>query len=142
MGIEFLLQFGPLPFGRFPLLRGHRTMSLFGKILRIDVDHGFPGYAIPQDNPFVGRSDARPEIFAFGVRNPQGLFVDETGVIWEHEHGPRGGDELNVIVRGHNYGWPLVSLGRYGVPRSGTARGRAPWSATRAGQPDRRPGRR
>jgi glucose/arabinose dehydrogenase len=78
-----------------------------GKILRLNDDG-----TIPLDNPFVGRTDARPEIVAYGVRNPQGLFVDpSTGTIWEHEHGPRGGDELNVIVRGHNYGWPAITWG-------------------------------
>ena len=78
-----------------------------GKIVRLNDDG-----TIPSDNPFVGRSDARPEIFAYGVRNPQGLFVDpSTGTIWEHEHGPRGGDELNIIVRGHNYGWPAITYG-------------------------------
>jgi glucose/arabinose dehydrogenase len=83
-------------------LRTHK-----GKILRLNDDG-----TIPPDNPFVGRTDARPEIFAYGVRNPQGLFVDpSTGTIWEHEHGPRGGDELNIIARGHNYGWPAITFG-------------------------------
>jgi glucose/arabinose dehydrogenase len=84
-----------------------------GKILRLNDDG-----TIPPNNPFVGRTDARPEIFAYGVRNPQGLFVDpSTGTIWEHEHGPRGGDELNVIARGHNYGWPAIT---YGINYNGT----------------------
>jgi aldose sugar dehydrogenase len=84
-----------------------------GKILRLNDDG-----TIPLDNPFFGRQDARPEIFAYGVRNPQGLFVDPlTGTIWEHEHGPRGGDELNVIARGHNYGWPAIT---YGINYNGT----------------------
>ncbi len=83
-------------------LRTHK-----GKILRLNDDG-----TIPRDNPFVDRADARPEIFAYGVRNPQGLFVEpSTGVIWEHEHGPRGGDELNRIARGHNYGWPAITFG-------------------------------
>jgi hypothetical protein len=78
-----------------------------GKILRL-TDEGM----VPPDNPFVGRAVARPEIFAYGVRNPQGLFVDPaTGTIWEHEHGPQGGDELNIIARGHNYGWPAITFG-------------------------------
>jgi glucose/arabinose dehydrogenase len=84
-----------------------------GKILRLNDDG-----TIPSNNPFVGRKDARPEIFAYGVRNPQGLFVDpSTGTIWEHEHGPRGGDELNIIARGHNYGWPAIT---YGINYNGT----------------------
>ena len=78
-----------------------------GKILRLNDDG-----SIPPDNPFVDRAGARPEIFAYGVRNPQGLFIDpSTGTIWEAEHGPRGGDELNVIARGHNYGWPAITFG-------------------------------
>ena len=89
-------------------LRTHK-----GKILRLNDDG-----TIPPDNPFVGRKDVRPEIFAYGVRNPQGLFVDpSTGTIWEHEHGPRGGDELNIIARGHNYGWPAIT---YGINYNGT----------------------
>jgi glucose/arabinose dehydrogenase len=84
-------------------LRTHK-----GKIVRLRDDG-----SVPDDNPFVGRSDARPEIFAFGVRNPQGLFVDRTtGTIWENEHGPLGGDELNIIAAGHNYGWPAITYGR------------------------------
>jgi len=83
-------------------LRTHK-----GKILRLNDDG-----TIPPDNPFVGRKNARPEIFAYGVRNPQGLFVDSsTGTIWEHEHRPRGGDELNIIARGYNYGWPAITYG-------------------------------
>jgi aldose sugar dehydrogenase len=83
-------------------LRSHK-----GKILRLNDDG-----TVPPDNPFVDRVDARHEIFAYGVRNPQGLFVDpSTGTLWENEHGPRGGDELNIIVRGHNYGWPVITFG-------------------------------
>jgi glucose/arabinose dehydrogenase len=60
----------------------------------------------------------RPEIFAYGVRNPQGLWIDRsTGIIWEHEYGPRGGDELNIIAAGHNYGWPAIT---YGINYDGT----------------------
>ena len=82
-------------------LRTHK-----GKILRLNADG-----TVPPDNPFVGRADARPEIFAYGVRNPQGLFIEaSSGTIWEHEHGPRG-DELNIITRGHNYGWPAITFG-------------------------------
>ncbi len=67
---------------------------------------------VPADNPFVGHPDARPEIYSYGHRNVQGLvFDEETGVLWSHEHGPRGGDELNIIEAGVNYGWPVVSHG-------------------------------
>ena len=79
-----------------------------GKILRLNED----GTA-PSDNPFVGRAGYRPEIYALGIRNAIGLFVHpETGVIWETENGPMGGDELNIIKPGLNYGWPVVSYGK------------------------------
>lgn len=81
--------------------------SHLGKILRLTRD----GVAAV-DNPFVGRARALPEIWTYGHRNPQGLTRDtETGVIWEHEHGPRGGDEINILRAGANYGWPLVTNG-------------------------------
>ena len=66
----------------------------------------------PKDNPFVGRTDARPEIWSYGHRNPQGAAIHpETGKLWETEFGPRGGDELNIPQAGANYGWPVVSWG-------------------------------
>jgi aldose sugar dehydrogenase len=78
-----------------------------GKILRLTND----GKA-PPDNPFVGQKDAKPEIWSYGHRNPQGLILDAaTGELWSHEHGPLGGDELNVIKHGANYGWPVISYG-------------------------------
>ena len=75
---------------------------------------------IPADNPFIGESGVEPTIWSYGHRNPQGLAIDpETGNIWATEHGPQGGDELNLIQRGANYGWPVVG---YGVNyRSGSA---------------------
>jgi len=79
-----------------------------GKVLRIRDDG-----SIPTDNPFVGRTDAKPEIFTYGHRNTYGLaFNPETGALWQSEIGPMGGDEVNILVAGHNYGWPLVSMGR------------------------------
>ena len=67
---------------------------------------------VPPDNPFVGRAGAKPEIWSYGHRNPQGLAINqETGDIWETEHGPQGGDELNLITRGANYGWPVIGYG-------------------------------
>ena len=79
-----------------------------GSVLRLN-DAG----TVPDDNPFVGRSGAQPEIWTWGHRNPQGLAIDRaTGRIWSHEHGPRGGDEINVIKRGVNYGWPVITYGR------------------------------
>lgn len=79
-----------------------------GKIHRIHKDG-----TIPHDNPFIGREDAIPSIFTFGNRNPQGLAVHPaTGQVWEAEHGPMGGDELNLILGGTNYGWPSITYGR------------------------------
>jgi glucose/arabinose dehydrogenase len=79
-----------------------------GKLLRLNDDG-----TVPPDNPFVGRSDARPEIFSYGHRNMQGLaFHPTTGALWETEHGPQGGDELNLIQAGKNYGWPIATHGR------------------------------
>jgi aldose sugar dehydrogenase len=67
---------------------------------------------IPADNPFVSLAGARPEIWSYGHRNQQGLVIHpETGDIWATEHGPQGGDELNLILKGHNYGWPVVGYG-------------------------------
>jgi glucose/arabinose dehydrogenase len=67
---------------------------------------------VPTDNPFVGQSNAVPSIWSYGHRNPQGLTQNPwTGEIWETEHGPRGGDELNLIRPGRNYGWPLITYG-------------------------------
>src|SRR5262245_32266599 len=81
--------------------------SDLGKIVRLTRD-GTP----PADNPFVGRADVRPEIWSYGHRNPQGLTRDPvSGDVWEHEHGPRGGDEVNKLHAGANYGWPLVTHG-------------------------------
>ncbi|HEX5229446.1 MAG TPA: PQQ-dependent sugar dehydrogenase [Bryobacteraceae bacterium] len=88
--------------------------SLRGKILRIRDDG-----SIPPDNPFVGRTGYRPEIYSLGHRNSLGLIVHpETGIIWNNENGPNGGDEINIILAGRNYGWPVLSFGRdYSGPR-------------------------
>jgi len=83
-------------------------MGLSGKILRYNADG-----TIPKDNPFVGKEGYRPEIYTLGHRTPESLVWHEpTKTIWESEMGPNGGDEINVIKAGGNYGWPLVSLGR------------------------------
>lgn len=67
---------------------------------------------VPEDNPFVGNPDAKPEIWSYGHRNPQGLAIDPgNGRIWSVEHGPQGGDELNLVRRGANYGWPVIGYG-------------------------------
>lgn len=83
-----------------------------GKIIRIKDDG-----TIPADNPFVNTPGARPEIWSYGHRNPQGItFHPQTGDLWESEHGPKGGDEINIIEPGKNYGWPVIS---YGIDYSG-----------------------
>jgi glucose/arabinose dehydrogenase len=79
-----------------------------GTIVRLHDDGRVPG-----DNPLVGQAGARPEIYSYGHRNPQGMAVHpETGEVWTSEHGPMGGDEVNIIRAGANYGWPVVSYGR------------------------------
>jgi glucose/arabinose dehydrogenase len=93
--------------------RGIRTNaqnlnSHAGSILRLNLDG-----STPEDNPFVGRSDVLPEIWSYGHRNPQGLVWDnENKRLWSIEHGPRGGDEINLIEEGKNYGWPTISYGK------------------------------
>jgi len=81
--------------------------SLMGKVLRINTDG-----TVPKDNPFAGKPGARPEIFALGFRDPQGLALDPSGAVWTSEHGPRGGDEINQVAKGKNYGFPVITYGR------------------------------
>ncbi len=92
--------------------------TLRGKILRLHDDG-----SVPDDNPFVGTAGARPEIWSYGHRSPQGLAFDAaTGILWETEHGPQGGDELNRIEPGRNYGWPVIGYGvEYGGDRIHTS---------------------
>jgi glucose/arabinose dehydrogenase len=92
--------------------------SHMGKILRINPDG-----SVPEDNPFVGQEGARPEIWSLGHRNIQAAGFDEEGRLWEVEHGTQGGDELNLIEKGKNYGWPVQAYGEEyaGVPISGAA---------------------
>ncbi len=93
--------------------RGHRPNAQdlgthAGAILRLNRDG-----SAPADNPFVGRPGALPEIWSYGHRNPQGLAFDPaTGRLWSQEHGPLGGDEVNLVERGRNYGWPVITYGR------------------------------
>ena len=78
-----------------------------GKMVRLHEDG-----KIPTDNPFVNTKDALPEIWSYGHRNPQGLVMHPTNAtIWAHEHGPQGGDELNIVEKGKNYGWPVITFG-------------------------------
>ena len=79
-----------------------------GSIVRINRDG-----SVPDDNPFVGGFDMRPEIWSYGHRNPQGAGLDGEGWLWTAEHGARGGDEINLIRKGANYGWPVISYGRH-----------------------------
>ena len=103
-----------------------RLDSHIGSIVRV-TERG----EVPPDNPFVGRSDALPEIWSYGHRNAQGLVVDpDTSLVWSHEHGPRGGDELNLILPGRNYGWPVAT---HGIDYSGARI--TPW-ASRPGMED------
>lgn len=88
--------------------------SMLGSIIRIGDDG-----SVPRDNPFVGRTDALPEIWSYGHRNPQGIIHDpQADRVYSTEHGPRGGDELNLVEAGKNYGWPLAT---YGVDYTGAA---------------------
>jgi len=90
-------------------IRAQDPNDLAGKVLRLRDDG-----TVPPDNPFVGRSGHRPEIYTMGHRNALGLAVNpDTGDIWENENGPNGGDEINVLKPGKNYGWPVVSYGRF-----------------------------
>jgi aldose sugar dehydrogenase len=82
--------------------------SLMGKVLRINTDG-----SIPKDNPFVNQGGARPEVYALGFRDPQGLAIQpKTGRLFTSEHGPRGGDEVNAVEKGKNYGFPVIGYGR------------------------------
>ena len=98
---------------RFQMQRAQDLGDLSGKVVRLKDDG-----SMPPDNPFVGRTGVRPEIFTYGHRNPQGIALHpDTGRIWLVEHGPRGGDELNLLAAGANYGWPLAT---HGIDYNGT----------------------
>jgi glucose/arabinose dehydrogenase len=91
-------------------LEAHPAQDLtnhHGKLIRLHDDG-----RVPKDNPFVGRTDAKPEIWSYGHRNIQGIAIQpETGAVWTNEHGPQGGDELNLPQPGKNYGWPVIGFG-------------------------------
>lgn len=87
---------------------GQDLHSHAGSLIRITADG-----AVPADNPFIGRADARPEIYTLGNRNMQGMAIHpDTGEVWTHEHGPQGGDEVNIMRAGRNYGWPVITYGK------------------------------
>ncbi|WP_025822522.1 PQQ-dependent sugar dehydrogenase [Shewanella marina] len=92
--------------------RGHRTSAQdlnqdSGKILRLNFDG-----SAAQNNPFFGETNKRAAVYSYGHRNQQGISFDKAGQLWTIEHGPRGGDELNLVHKGVNYGWPVISYGR------------------------------
>jgi aldose sugar dehydrogenase len=114
-GLHFGSRLAFTPDGKLFISTGERfkfdpaqdLSNHLGKLIRINPDG-----SVPPDNPFVNRSGARPEIWSYGHRNIQGLAIHpETGVLWEGEYGPLGGDEINIPEPGRNYGWPLVSWG-------------------------------
>ncbi|NOE17127.1 PQQ-dependent sugar dehydrogenase [Ruegeria atlantica] len=82
--------------------------NAIGSVIRIKRDG-----SVPSDNPFVGQADIRPEIWTYGHRNPQGADLDARGRLWVSEHGARGGDEVNLVKPGANYGWPVISYGTH-----------------------------
>jgi aldose sugar dehydrogenase len=104
--------------------RAQRLNDHAGSVIRLNEDG-----SVPKDNPFLARKDARPEIFTIGNRNVQGAAMHpKTGELWAHEHGPQGGDEVNVMRAGRNYGWPVITYGaNYGT-------------GTRIGEGTRKPG--
>lgn len=121
-GVHFGGRLAFLPDGSLLVTLGDGFMHMddaqslenhFGKIVRI-----MPDGSAPDDNPFIGQDGAAPEIYSLGHRNVQGIVYDpETGTLYAHEHGPKGGDELNIITPGANYGWPEIT---YGVNYDGT----------------------
>jgi len=126
--MESRLHFGcrivEAPDGKLFLSLGERYKGMaqaqtldnhFGKIVRIGKDG-----SVPADNPFVATAGALPEIWSYGHRNSQGLTLDDKGQLWETEHGPQGGDELNLIRPKLNYGWPVITYGEnYGGGKIG-----------------------
>ncbi len=103
-------------------MRAQDPGSDAGKVLRIRPDG-----SVPPDNPFIGKAGYLPEIYSMGHRNPTGFAIQpDTGAFWEGEQGPQGGDEVNIILPGKNYGWPVVSYGR---DYDGTFMTKQPWRA-------------
>ncbi len=129
-GLHFGSRLVFAPDGRLFVTLGERFEMRFaqdlarhwGKVVRLEPDG-----KVPADNPFVGKDGAQPEIWSYGHRNPQAAAIHpDTGILWVVEHGPRGGDEVNIVERGANYGWPLVG---YGIDYSGARIHAAPSGA-------------
>ncbi len=124
-GLHFGSRFAFAPDGKLFITLGERYQKDYaqdlnahlGKVVRINPDG-----SMPADNPYVGRPDARPEIWSFGHRNPQSAAIHPaTGELWTVEHGARGGDEINIPKPGANYGWPIITYGRdYSGAKIGT----------------------
>lgn len=113
---------------RYNLMQQAQTLDQhLGKVVRINTDG-----SIPADNPFVGQAGAKPAIYSYGHRNIQGAIMADDGQIWMHEHGPQGGDELNLIKPGVNYGWPVIT---YGVNYGGGTIGAGITEASGMAQP-------
>ncbi|WP_430765530.1 PQQ-dependent sugar dehydrogenase [Roseateles paludis] len=122
--LHFGCRIAELPDGSLVLALGERFSQMqqaqnlgnhLGKTVRLTKDGG-----VPPDNPFVGRAGAAPEVYTYGHRNPQGAALDAQGRLWVSEHGPQGGDELNLIRPGLNYGWPVITHGEnYGGGKIG-----------------------
>jgi glucose/arabinose dehydrogenase len=119
-GLHFGSRLAFAPDGKLFVTLGERFEMRFaqdlgrhwGKVVRINPDG-----SVPPDNPFIGKANTRPEIWSWGHRNPQSAALHpDTGILWVVEHGPRGGDEVNIIKRGANYGWPVIG---YGIDYSG-----------------------
>jgi len=115
--VHFGSRIVPTPDGKLVVTLGERFQMRYaqdlsrhwGKVVRINADG-----SVPDDNPFVGREGARSEIWSYGHRNPQAAALHpETGELWIVDHGPRGGDEVNVVRKGLNYGWPVINYGRH-----------------------------
>jgi glucose/arabinose dehydrogenase len=122
--LHFGCRIVEMPDGKLMLSLGERYKGMeraqtldnhFGKIVRVGKDG-----SVPADNPFAKTPGALPEIWSYGHRNSQGLTLDEKGRLWQHEHGPQGGDELNLIAPKLNYGWPVITYGEnYGGGKIG-----------------------
>lgn len=122
--LHFGCRIAEAPDGKLFLSLGERYKGMdraqtldnhFGKIVRVGKDG-----SVPADNPYVNTAGALPEIWTYGHRNSQGLAFDEKGQLWQHEHGPQGGDELNLIKPKQNYGWPVITYGEnYGGGKIG-----------------------